>query len=609
MPKGPLVSEILRKLPPSPGVYLMKDATGKIIYVGKASSLQNRVRSYFGAGPLVRKVERMVQKVADIEYVVTGSEQEALILEMNLIKRHHPYYNVRLKDDKTFPFLKISTNEEWPRVYFTRRVEGDGGRYFGPFASAYSVRETLKALRAMFPFRTCTRPVTGTDERACLEYHMNRCVAPCVGAADREEYAGVIRQVILFLEGRDEQVIEQVRAKMDQAAESLNFERAGILRDQIKAICSVIEGQRIATMVQGDQDAVAFAQGGDHALAQVMVVRGGKLIGSERFVVEGTEDEKPEQIMTNFVQQFYSSSQNVPPLLLLQHPVEDRDILRSWLSQRRGGRVEIEVPRRGPKRQFIDMAAENARQGLDQMRTRRLASARDMRPALEEIQRELQLPRLPNRIEGYDISNIQGTSAVGSMVVMEDGKARPPHYRRFRINTIAGADDYGMLQEVLRRRFKRAASDKETAGTWATLPDLLLIDGGKGQLSAAMEVLNETGLDTEIPAVGLAKENEELYLPGRSEPVRLPGNSAGRLLLQHLRDEAHRFALGYHLRLRRKSSFKSALDAVPGIGPKRKRALLRKFGSVKGIKQATLDELAGTEGMNTGLAGRLKEYL
>jgi excinuclease ABC subunit C len=596
-------------MPAAPGVYLMKDETGKIIYVGKASSLQNRVRSYFGAGPLTAKTRRMVERIADIDFVITGSEQEALILEMTLIKRHHPPYNVRLRDDKSFPFLKISVNEEWPLVSFTRRVVEDGARYFGPFASAYSLRETLKSLKNMFPFRTCTRPVTGTDSRPCLEYHLNRCVGPCIGAADRDEYAGVIRQVILFLEGRDDMVVRQLREKMERAADSLQYEKATGLRDQIKAIHSVIEGQRIATMVRGDQDAVAFAQDGDQALAEVFFVRGAKLIGREGFVLQGTEQEAPEQVMTNFITQFYSSSLYVPPLLLLQHPVNDIAILRAWLRRKRGGPVEIEVPKRGPKRQLVDTVVENAKQGLEQLRIKKRAATRDFGPALQEIQRELHLPGLPNRIEGYDISNIQGTSAVGSMVVMEEGKPRPAHYRRFRIATIPGADDYGMLQEVLRRRFRRAAGASGNAGdTWGVMPDLVLVDGGKGQLSAALRVLQELGLER-VPAAGLAKNDEEIFVPGRAESIRLAGNSPGRLLLQHVRDEAHRFALGYHLKVRQKAALTSALDAVPGIGLKRKRALLRRFGSVRGVKVASFEQLAATPGMNPGLAARVKEYL
>ncbi len=604
-----LVAEQLRQLPASPGVYLMRDADGKIIYVGKAANLQHRVRSYFGTSQkLSPKLERLVEKVADIDYFVTSSEQEALILELNLIKRHHPHYNVRLRDDKTFPYLKISLNEEWPRIYFTRRVEDDGGRYFGPFASARSVRQSLKALKGIFPFRSCTRLITGTDSRACLEYHLHNCVGPCIGAVSREEYAEVIKQAILFLEGKEEVVVKQLQDKMNQSAEALHYEKAAILRDQIKAIHQVIEGQRIATKVKGEQDVIAFAQDRDLACVQVFFIRSGKLIGRESFVLQGTEHEETGQIMTNFVKQFYSSSPYVPPLLLLQHPVEDMAVVKGWLQSKRGRRVDIQVPHRGDKKELVNIVAENAKQGLEQLRIKKLAAPRALEAALAELQRELHLPRTPMRIEGYDISNIQGMAAVGSMVVFEQGRPKSAHYRRFRIKTVAGADDYAMLQEVLRRRFKRVKSETPTEGAWAVLPDLVLIDGGKGQLNAALSVMQELGA-TEIPTASLAKENEEIFLPRQAEPVRLPGNSPGRQLLQRVRDESHRFALGYHQKVRKKESFASALDTIPGIGPRRKRALLRKFGSVRAISEASLEELAATKGMSRGLAKKIKEYL
>jgi excinuclease ABC subunit C len=604
-----LVAEQLRQLPASPGVYLMRDAEGRIIYVGKAANLQHRVRSYFGTSQkLSPKLERMVEKVADIDYFVTGSEQEALILELNLIKRHHPRYNVRLRDDKTFPYLKISLNEEWPRIYFTRRVEDDGGRYFGPFASARSVRQTLKALKGIFPFRSCTRLITGTDSRACLEYHLHNCVGPCIGAVSREEYAEVIKQAILFLEGKEEVVVKQLQDKMNQSAEALHYEKAAILRDQIKAIRQVIEGQRIATKVKGEQDVIAFAQDRDLACVQVFFIRSGKLIGRESFVLQGTEHEETWQIMTNFVKQFYSSSPYVPPLLLLQHPVEDMAVVKGWLRSKRGRRVDIQVPRRGDKKELVNIVAENAKQGLEQLRIKKLAAPRAPEAALAELQRELHLPHTPIRIEGYDISNIQGMAAVGSMVVFEQGRPKSAHYRRFRIKTVAGADDYAMLQEVLRRRFKRVKSETSTEGAWAVLPDLVLIDGGKGQLNAALSVMQELGA-TEIPTASLAKENEEIFLPRQAGPVRLPGSSPGRQLLQRVRDESHRFALGYHQKVRKKESFASALDTIPGIGPRRKRALLRKFGSVRAISEASLEELATTKGMSRGLAKKIKEYL
>ncbi len=605
-----LITEQLRQLPTSPGVYLMRDTEGNILYVGKAANLQHRVRSYFGTGQkLSPKLKRLVARVADLDFFVTASEQEALILELNLIKRHRPRYNVRLKDDKTFPYLRISLNEDWPRIYFTRRMEEDGGRYFGPFASARSVRQTLKALKGIFPFRSCSRPITDADPRACLEYHLNLCVAPCIGAVSKEDYAEVIKQVILFLEGKQEIVVQELEGRMKRAAEALDFEKAAILRDQIQAIHRVIEGQRIAATVRGEQDVIAFAQDKDQACVQVFFIRSGKLIGRESFVVQGTQHEEPPQIMTSFVKQFYSSSPYIPPLLLLQYPVEDMTVVKDWLQSKRGAKVALQVPHRGNKKQLVNIVAENARQGLEQLKIKKLATPKALEAALAEIKRELNLPRFPSRLEGYDISNIQGMAAVGSMVVFEKGRPKPSHYRRFRIKTVSGADDYAMLQEVLGRRFKHLkSSDASAPDTWAILPDLVLIDGGRGQLNAALSVMQEVGAGS-VPTASLAKENEEVFVPQETKPIILPRSSPGLQLLQRLRDEAHRFALSYHHKVRKKGTFASVFDAIPGIGAKRKRALLKQFGSVQAIKEASIEELATTRGMTKILAKRIKEYL
>jgi excinuclease ABC subunit C len=599
------IAEQLRGLPTSPGVYLFKDAEGSILYVGKAANLRHRVSSYFGTGQkLTPKLNRMVSKVADLDYFVTASEQEALILELNLIKKHHPRYNVRLKDDKTFPYLKIDTSDDWPRVHITRRLE-EKGRYFGPFASARSVRQTLRLIKGIFPFRSCSKPVTGTDRRPCLEYHIGNCLAPCIGAVSREEYAEVIKQVILFLEGKQERVAQELKNKMKQAAEALDFEKAARLRDQIQAVERVVEGQRIATTVKGEQDVIAFAGDKDQAYVQVFFIRSGKLIGRESFLLQGTRYEEPSQIMTSFIKQFYASSPHIPPLLLLQHSVEDRAMLQSWLQGKRGERVKIQVPRRGNKRQLVNIVAENAQEGLEQLKIKQLASPTALSAALEEIKRELQLPHLPSRIEGYDISDIQGMAAVGSMVVFDQGKPKPAHYRRFRIKAVSGVDDYAMLQEVLKRRFKRAGGASDT---WAILPDLVLIDGGKGQLNAARAAMQEMGAGS-VPTASLAKENEEIFIPKKSKPIILPKSSPGLQLLQRLRDEAHRFALGYHQRVHKRETFASALDSIPGIGPRRKRALLRQFGSVKAIREASVEELATARGMTQSLAKKVKQYL
>jgi excinuclease ABC subunit C len=547
----------------------------------------------------------MVARVSELEFYVTSSEQEALILELNLIKMHHPRYNVRLKDDKTFPYLKIDLNEDWPRVYITRRLQQNGGYYFGPFASVKSLRQTLKIIKEIFPFRSCSKTITGVDPRGCLEYYIGRCAAPCVGAISKQEYARVIKEIIQFLEGKQEKVIRELRTEMAKAAEELNFEKAARFRDRIQAAEKVIEGQRIATKVMGEEDVIAFAQEKDQACVQVFFIRNNKLTGRETFVLQGTQYEKPGQIMANFIKQFYNSSPYVPPLILLQYPVEDTATITGWLQSKRGSKVSIEVPHRGSKKQLMDTVAANAKQGLEQLKIRQFATPKELDEALAEIKRELNLTRLPLRMEGYDISNIQGAAAVGSMVVFENGNPKQAHYRRFKIKTVPAANDYAMLHEVLVRRFKRAG---DASDTWAILPDLVLIDGGKGQLNAALEAMTEVGAKS-VTAIGLAKENEEIFVPGKSEPIVLARSSPGLKLLQRLRDEAHRFALNYHQKVRKRQTFTSALDAIPGIGPKRKRALLKRFGSSQAIRQATEEELASTEGMTKGLAKKLKEYL
>jgi excinuclease ABC subunit C len=597
-------SEQLKTLPAKPGVYLFKDEEGKVIYVGKAANLSTRVRSYFGAASnLSVKTRRLVAKIQDFEFIVTNSEQEALILECNMIKKHIPRYNMRLKDNKTFPYLKININEDWPGVCITRRVEKDGARYFGPFASAGSVRKTLRLLKKIFPFRSCSKRIEGRDKRPCLNYYIHRCLGPCIGAVEKQEYHEVIEQVMLFLQGKQELILAELNSKMKAAAQQLRFERAALLRDQIKAIEEVIEGQRIAVALQGDQDIIALAQNEKQAYVELFLIRNDRLIGRDHFVMEGIYGEPPAEIMTSFVKQYYASASYIPPLILLQHPVDEPAVLSQWLKHQRGGRVQLQVPQRGTKKKLIDSVAENAARGLQ------LAQAKQMRAeainsGLQELKNRLRLPRMPLRIECYDVSNIQGTSATGSMVVLEKGLPKPAHYRRFRIRTVVGADDYAMLQETLRRRFGRGLTDE---GAW-TAPDLVLIDGGRGQLNAALKLRQEFGLDS-IPMVSLAKENEEVFVADEPNPVHIARDSPALHILQRARDEAHRFAISYHRKLRSKEAIASALDNIPGIGPERKKALLKKFGSIEAIKQASLEELRQTKGITLALAKQVKEYL
>ena len=602
--------EQLQTLPLQPGVYMMKDGEGKIIYVGKAAVLRDRVRSYFGSpASQPTKVQNLMAKVADFEFIVTDTEQGALILECNLIKRYRPHYNVRFKDDKGYPYIKIDVSSDFPRVFITRRVDNDGARYFGPYADAGSVRMTRDLLKKLFPFCSCTRPIPSPDTRPCLDYYMHRCLGPCIGACTREEYAEVIRQIVLFLEGKQEDIVKQLRHKMEEAAENWAFERAASLRDQLQAVEKVIERQK--SFLQGDQDVVAFAQDKDQTCVQVFLVRSGRLIGREHFVLEGTLDEEPMAVMAGFIEQFYASAPYLPPCILLQHPVEDSKVIERWLSERAGRRVRLHVPRRGEKKKLVDLVAVNAERRLEQLKVKWMADVGKTTAAMEELQEGLNLPNLPNRVECYDISNIQGTSAVGSMVVFEKGKPKSTDYRRFRIKTVEGANDYAMVQEVLQRRFKRAGSLKENQASgngWAQAPDLIIIDGGRGQLNAALEVMREMEVDF-IPVAGLAKENEELFVPEVPEPVVLPRNSQGLYLLQRIRDEAHRFALAYHQKVRKRSTLQSAMDAVPGIGPKRKKALLKHFGTVKAIREASIDELAAVVGMTRSLAEKVKQHL
>ena len=605
-----LIADLLKQLPESPGVYLMRNAKGNILYVGKAISLRNRVKSYFvSPSKLTPKTCALVENIHDFEYFVVTSEQEALILELNLIKRYWPPYNVLLKDDKTFPYLKIKSKEAWPRLYITRKLEDDGSHYFGPFASINSLRQSLDVLKRVFPLRTCSDDIDSHQRsRPCLKFDMGYCLAPCTGRVSREEYASLIKQLIQFLEGKHEAVTRALRNKMNHCAETQAYELAARFRDQLKAVSAVIEGQRIAMKVRGEQDAIAFEVENDRACVQIFMIRHGKLIGRESFTLKGVANEEPQGIMTSFIKQFYSASPYIPRLLLTQYPVDEKDIIENWLSGKKKARVHIETRGRGKKKELIDIVAENARQSLDQLKVKELAAPSAMTEALAEIQKELKLTKLPERIEGYDISNIQGTDAVGSMVVFENGKPRPAHYRRFKIKTVEGANDYAMLQEMLRRRFRRAVSESKATADWSVMPDLVLIDGGKGQLNAAVKVMQEAGFP-EVPLAGLAKENEEIYLPGQSAPLNLSANSTASKLLQRLRDEAHRFAITYFQKVHTKRTFRSALDEIPGVGPAKKKALIKYFGGVQGIRQAPEEELLKVKGINEKLAKKIKEGL
>ena len=627
------VLEQARALPERPGVYLMKDARGQVLYIGKARRLRSRVRSYFGSGrSMERRINALVDQIVTLDHVVTASEADALLLEATLVKRHQPNYNVRLKDDKHYPYLKVDVQHEWPRVTITRRVEQDGARYFGPYASAGSVRRTLDVVKKLFPWRSCTKTITGTDPRPCLDYYIKRCIAPCTAYCTPEEYRAVIDQTLLFLEGRSNDVLRHVEREMGEASAGLEFERAAHLRDQAEAIRRVTERQRMATTTALDADVFALARSDDEACVQVFFVRGTVVADTDSFMLDGAReapDASDAEVLGAFLAQFFESATYVPRSVLLSHAPADREQLREALRSKRGGAVEIAVPERGELRALVATAEENAHEALAMHRVRWLADRDKTESALSMLQDELNLPERPRRIECYDISTIQGSDTVASMVVFEDGRPRNDQYRRFRIRTVEGQDDFASMREVLTRRFKRLAEhrgpEREQDGEqepgasdepetdapeapWDTLPGLVVIDGGRGQLGAALDVLRDFGLG-DVPACGLAKREEEIYVADLAEPVRLPRSSQALYLLQRVRDEAHRFAVTYHRTVRGKRVRQSALDAVPGIGPKRKRALLRKFGSVKALRAASIEEIAATEGLSSRLAETVKRSL
>ena len=601
----------------------MRSKTGLVLYVGKASNLRNRLRSYFSNSRKPDpKVRRLVKLIEDFDFIITESEQEALILECNLIKEYQPRFNSRLKDDKTYPFIKIDTSEAFPRVYITRNISKDSNsKYFGPFANAGSVRRTLGLLKKLFPYRSCTKVITGEDSRACLDYHIGRCVGPCIGAADEKEYGEVIDQVSMFLEGDTRQIVQSIKGRMKLEAENLHFEKAAALRDQVSAIEKVNEGQKVLTLKADNLDIIGCSQTASEAWAEIFFVRQGKLIGRDNYLMTVGEFDDLSSVQTAFIKQFYKVTPYVPPTILTQSMVgEEKESLENFLKIKRGSRVKIITPIRGARKKLVNMVVENANQGMQQLRVTRFVESGNNDTGMIELQEALSLPEKPSRIECYDISNIQGTNAVGSMVVFQDGKPKPSDYRRFKIKTVNQVDDYSMMREMLSRRFKRlkevnsidtnpvskATTRKDTK--WTETPKLVLIDGGKGHLGAALQVFLELGIN-DVPLASLAKENEELFIPDFQEPIVLPRNSQGLYLVQRARDEAHRFAVTYHRKRRSKNTIRSSLDMVPGVGPKKRRQLLTKYGSVAKIRESSLEDIASTPGLTKKLAEAIKEYI
>ncbi len=585
-----LVAEKLKLLPDSPGVYIMKDARGKIIYVGKAIVLKNRVRQYFQSSRnQAPKVRAMVSHVADFETIMTANEVESLILEANLIKKHRPRYNIRLKDDKSYPYVKVTVQEEYPRVFITRRVLRDGARYFGPYTNVTALRDSLKLLKRLFPLRTCrTMP-----DRTCLEFHIKRCLAPCVGKVTVEDYRAMIRAVLLFLEGRTDDVERELEQRMTLAAEAYHFETAARLRDQLSAVRKAAERQNIVTGA-GDQDAVGMARSAAGVCVQIFFIRGGKMIGREHFLLRGSEEESDADILRAFLEQYYNQATFVPREVLLPCAIDTagQEIIERWLAQKKGGgKVALLTPQRGTKRDIVVMATGNAEKFLADEETRRSLADEQTLGAVAELGRYLGLKKPPHRMECFDISHNQGQETVASMVVFEGGMPKKSDYRRFKIKSAEGKpDDFLSMREVTTRRYVGLPEDE--------LPDLIIIDGGKGQLSSALEIIRNEAGHKNVPVVGLAKQFELVFTEGNSEPVELPRRSQSLYLIQRIRDEAHRFAITFHRKLRGKRNLVSVLDHIVGVGPKRRQALWAHFGTLDKIKAASVDELASVPGMN-----------
>lgn len=597
----------------------MKDSSDKVIYIGKAVNLRNRVRSYFHANAQKHpRTKQLVRRIADIEWIIVGSELEALILEMNLIKKHRPRYNVRLKDDKRYPYIKVHWHQPYPKVSVTRRTEKDGSRYYGPYTSVWAVNQTLDVLRRTFPYLTCNRTITGEDQRACLYYDIALCAAPCIGAISKENYRAMIDKLGQFLNGRTEPVVSHLQEKMRQASDELRFEKAAQIRDQLQAIEQIVERQRIISPKYIDSDVIAMSRSEREACVQIFFVRGGKLTGREYFMVEGTDEAPDEEVLSEVIKQFYDQAPAVPSQILLPQQIEEARIIKQWLNSQRGGeKVEFLLPHDQNQKELIEMAAENATEMLSALKTQEAIERERKEESLSELQEYLKLSTPPQRIECYDISTMQGAAQVGSMVVFHEGMPEKSHYRRFNIRTVSGPDDFASMEEVLTRRFRRwkAAQEKQDGpgkkpdASFATLPNLLLVDGGKGQLSRAVQVLEKFNLLDTVPVAGLAKRHEEVFVPGRMHPIILPRNSQGLYLLQRVRDEAHRFAITAHRKRRSRQGLQSSLEKIPGVGPVRRRALLQRFHTIQNIRQASGEELAKTPKISENLARTIKEYI
>ena len=600
----------LENLPTNPGVYLMKNDQGEIIYVGKAVNLRNRVRSYFRElKPDQAKTKALVKHIVDLEYIIADNELEALVLECNLIKKYRPKYNINLKDDKTYPFLKI-TNEDYPQVLVTRKVLKDGARYFGPYPSVNELRNSLEMIRKIFPFRSCKQKVF-TNDRPCLNAHIQMCYAPCIGRISKEEYNEMIEEIALFFEGRQDGLVKRLRKEMEEAAENLDFEQAARLRDQLQGVEQIMTQQKAVLGGEDDQDVIAMARGINQCCVQIFFVRGGKIVGRENYFLRGTDDSSRGEVIASFMKQFYLTSQFVPRHILLETELEEQSILEQWLTEKRESRVYLKVPKRGQAKELVDLVGRNASEALARQEQEETYQEQRTAGVLEQLQNMLGLEDVPHRMECYDISNTQGTESVASMVVFVDGKPKKDQYRRFKIKTVDGANDYASLKEVLTRRLKHGLAEQTEGGNgkFSAFPDVIMMDGGRGQVNIALEVLKE--LELSIPVCGMVKDSHHRTRGLYYNNIEIPMDSHSELflLITRMQDEAHRFAITYHRSLRGKRNLASVLDDIPGVGEKRKKNLLKHFGSFTKIKEASIEELLEVEGINHAVAEEIYSYL
>jgi excinuclease ABC subunit C len=602
---GNKIKKIIENLPQLPGIYIMKGSRSEILYIGKAKVLRNRVRSYFRSSRTLHPRTRIfLDKVRDIKFLITKTEAEALILESNFIKKHQPRYNVLLKDDKHYPYIRLTTQEKFPRLEVVRRIRKDGATYFGPYTMVKEVRETIRLIYKIFPLRQSKDRLDGTAlRRPCLNYQMGRCLAPCAGQVSPGEYKKVVEDVQGFLKGKNATLLKNLKARMESASQEMRYEEAAIFRDKIQAVQTVLDKQNIISTSLQDQDVIAYCSEKDQAMAQVLIIRAGKMLSEKIFKMKSLNQMEEDETLSSFLKQYYKEEVVLPAEILLPHPVEDSDLIADWLSEKKGTRVRLEVPVIGKKRDLVRMAEENARFAMRMERDKGDVGTR----SLEELQTALGLKHFPEVIEGFDLSNISGSHAVGSMVVFENALAEKSKYRRYKISTVKGIDDYAMLREVMTRRYRRLLDEGKP------LPNLVLIDGGKGHLNSGHVVFEALGLLDRVDLACIAKgkyrnnlETDEVYLLQKKDPVLFKENSPSRFLMQRIRDEAHRFAISYHRRLRGKEALSSPLENIPGIGKKRRLLLLKQFGSLENIRNASMEELAALPGITRSLAEKLR---